>query len=232
MFQDSLDPLFQELRSRDTIRQQAAAARIAEQVHLLFKELSPSDYARLNLDLQNRMGTMILNGVDTHDRTGGLYLIYAMIDHRHDDSNRVAKFHSYIKRSLDSTDISAMMVAAKCLGKLAAPGAAYSTDLVEAQVGQAIEWLTSERNENRRFAAVLVLAELARHSSTLIRQHIPIILNTIWEALRDPKVVIREKAADAVSQCFRALSARDQQDRQACLYPEQFQRLRDGASAV
>lgn len=218
IYKDSLDHYFLELRSRDASRQGTAATRIAEQVQALFRELAPTEFTRFYVEVQTRMSSLILNGTDTHERTGGLYLLNALIDFRGDDAtNKVTKFHNYIKRTLEGNDTTAMVIAAKCLGRLATPGAAYSTELVEAQVGQAMEWLTSERNENRRFAAVLVLRELAKHSSTLIRHHIPMILAAIWEALRDPKVVIRETAAEAVSQCFRALSARDQQDRQACL---------------
>ena len=64
------------------------------------------------------------------------------------------------KRILEGSDTHAMVVAAQCLGKLATPGGALTAELVEAEVKHALEWLTSERNENRRFAAVLILREL------------------------------------------------------------------------
>ena len=89
-----------------------------------------------------------------------------------------------------------MIVAARCLGRLATPGGALTAELVEAEVKHALEWLTSERNENRRFAAVLILKELARNSSTLVYPYIPGILVSIWEGLRDQKVGIRETAAE------------------------------------
>jgi len=218
VYRDNLDSYFVDLKARDVTRQIAAATRLADQATAAFRELTPTEFNRYYTDLTNRMSVLILQGNDTHERTGGLYLLNGLIGFRGDDAtNKVTKFHNYIKRTLEGNDTSAMVVAAKCLGRLATPGAAYSTELVEAQVRQAMEWLTSERNENRRFAAVLVLRELAKNSSTLIRQHIQVILAAIWEALRDPKVVIRETAAETVAQCFKALSARDQQDRQSCL---------------
>jgi serine/threonine-protein kinase mTOR len=48
-----------------------------------------------------------------------------------------------------------------------------------------------DRNENRRYAAVLVLKELALNSSTLIYSYVPQILDLIWIPLRDPKVYQR-----------------------------------------
>ncbi|OQO07792.1 hypothetical protein B0A48_06583 [Cryoendolithus antarcticus] len=218
LYRDNLEPLLNDLKSRDSARSLAAATRLSEQVAAAFRELPPTEFNRYYTDLTNRMSVLILQGSDTHERCGGLRLLDALIDFRGDDAtSKVTKFHSFIKRTLEGNDNHAMIIAAKCLGRLATPGAAYSTELVEAQVRQAMEWLTSERQENRRYAAVLVLRELARSSSTLIRQHIQLILTAIWEALRDSKVVIRETAAETVAQCFKALSARDQQDRQACL---------------
>ncbi|KAI7361369.1 TOR1 phosphatidylinositol 3-kinase, partial [Hortaea werneckii] len=117
----------------------------------------------------------------------------------------------------EGNDTSAMIVAAKCLGRLAAPGGALTAELVDAEVKHALEWLTSERHENRRFAAVLILRELARHNGTLLYHAVPGILINIWEGLRDQKVVIRETSAEVVSQLFKILSARDPQARQSCL---------------
>ena len=45
-----------------------------------------------------------------------------------------------------------------------------------------------DRIEMRRFAAVLVIKELAISAPTLIYTSIPQILDLLWVALRDPKV--------------------------------------------
>jgi FKBP12-rapamycin complex-associated protein len=111
-------------------------------------------------------------------------------------------------------DITAMVVAAKALGRLAKPGGTLTAELVEAEVKGALEWLQLERLENRRFAAVLILRELAKNSPTLMYQWIAQIFEVIWVALRDPKVLIRESAAEAISACFEIISPRDSQMRQ------------------
>lgn len=111
-------------------------------------------------------------------------------------------------------DTTAMVVAAKALGRLAKPGGTLTAELVEAEVKGALEWLQLERLENRRFAAVLILRELAKNSPTLMYQWIAQIFEVIWVALRDPKVLIRESAAEAISACFEIISPRDSQMRQ------------------
>lgn len=106
-----------------------------------------------------------------------------------------------------------MIIAAQAMGRLATPGGTLTAELVEAEVKTALEHLQTERQENRRFAAVLVLRELARNSPTLLFVWVPQILEVIWVALRDPKVMIREAAAQAVSACFEIMSARDSEVR-------------------
>ena len=106
------------------------------------------------------------------------------------------------------------MYAARALGRLAVPGGALTAELVESEVKSALEWLQSDRQESRRFAAVLTIRELAKNSPTLLYAFVPQILDCIWVALRDPKVLIRETAAEAVGACFEIISARDAQVRQ------------------
>ena len=217
-YRETLDSIFSDLRARSEATRQNAAAKLGDQVNSAFRELASADWQRYYTDVNTRMVALILTGTDTHERTGGLYALNALIDFKGDDAGqKFTKFTHYLKRTLEGNDTSAMIVAAKCLGRLATPGGALTADLVESEVKHALEWLTAERNENRKFAAVLILRELARNSPTLLYQYIPLILENIWEGLRDQKVVIRETAAETVSQCFKILSARDPQQRSTCL---------------
>lgn len=227
-FKDNLDALFTELRGRSDTSRQNAAAKVGEQVNAAFRDLAPAEFSRYYVEVQKKMAELILAGIDTHERTGGLYVMNALVDFKGDDaSQKVAKFSTVLKRTLEGNDTSAMIVAAKCLGRLAAPGHALSNELVDAEVKHALEWLTSERNENRRFAAVLILRELARHNPTLLFTFREGVLISIWEGLRDQKVVIRETSAEVVNQCFKILSARDPQARQTQL-TRMYEAAQDG----
>lgn len=164
------------------------------------------------------MTALVQNGNDTHERTGGLYALGQLIEFKGDDAaQKITRYHTIIRNVMKGNDTAAMMVAAKTLGRLVAPGGTLTAELVDAEVKIALEWLQIERNENRRFAAVLILKELASSSPTLLYAWVPQILEVIWVALRDPKVVIRESAAATVSQCFEILTARDPQIRQTWL---------------
>lgn len=96
------------------------------------------------------------------------------------------------------------------MGHLARPGGAFTAELVEAEMTSAFEWLQPDsKQESRRLAAVLLIRELARNSSTLVYGFIPQIFELIWNAIRDSKENIRRAAAESVSACFGVMVARD-----------------------
>ncbi|KAF2860296.1 TOR1 phosphatidylinositol 3-kinase [Piedraia hortae CBS 480.64] len=214
----SLDAVFAELRSRSDATRQAAAARLAEQVAASHRELQTAEFNRFYDDVHRRIHTLV-TASDTAERTGGLYALSALVDFRGDDAAlKVAKYSSYVKRTLDGSDPVAMVAAARCLGRLAAPGGPFTAELVDAEVKHALELLTAtERNETRRFAAVLVLRELARNNGTLLFHAAPTIMMALWEGLRDTKPTIRETSAELLGLMLGILAARDQQTRQVCI---------------
>ncbi|KAF2644919.1 ARM repeat-containing protein [Massarina eburnea CBS 473.64] len=154
-------------------------------------------------------------GSDSNERIGGIHALNSLIDFRGDDAGqKTTRFASYLKVILRGSDNAAMVLAAKALGRLAKPGGTLAAEVVDAEVKSALEWLQMEpRNEIRRFSAVLILRELAKNSPTLMYQWIAQIFEVIWVALRDPKVLIRESAAEAISACFEIISPRDSQMR-------------------
>ncbi|KAH9825549.1 TOR1 phosphatidylinositol 3-kinase [Teratosphaeria destructans] len=219
VYDAALERIFKDLlaTNNEALRQNAAL-RLLESCNAASRELPATAFDAYYQKIINKIAEWIINGQDTHARTAGLYALNTLIDFRGDDAAaKVTKFSNFLKRTLEGNDTSAMIVAAKCLGRLAAPGGALTAELVDAEVKHALEWLTSERNENRRFAAVLILRELARQNGTLLYHAVQGILLNLWEGLRDQKVVIRETSAEVMNQLFRILGARDPQTRQTCL---------------
>jgi FKBP12-rapamycin complex-associated protein len=146
-----------------------------------------------------------------------------------DAAQKTTRFASYLRSALRSNDNAVLVYAARSLGRLAKPGGALTAELVESEIQSALEWLQSERQESRRFAAVLIIRELAKGSPTLLYGFVPQVFELVWVALRDPKVLIRETAAEAVSECFEIIAARDVGVKQqwfARIYEESLQDLR------
>ncbi|KAL6229259.1 hypothetical protein BDW75DRAFT_235346 [Aspergillus navahoensis] len=169
--------------------------------------------------LKSRIAQLVVTGSDANERIGGLLALDRLIDFNGvDNSQKTTRFASYLRSALRSAlrsnDNVVLVYAARTIGRLAKPGGALTAELVESEIQSALECLQSERRENRRFAAVLVIRELAKRSPTLLDVFVPQIFELIWVALRDPKVVIRETSAEAVIKCFEIIAARDIQVRQ------------------
>ncbi|PHT37386.1 hypothetical protein T459_35682 [Capsicum annuum] len=109
-----------------------------------------------------------------------------------------------------------LVLASKVLGHLARSGGAMTADEVERQVKVALEWLRGERIEYRRFAAVLILKEMAENASTVFNVHVPEFVDAIWVALRDPTLAVREKAVEALRACLRVIEKRETRWRVQC----------------
>lgn len=154
-----------------------------------------------------------MSGVDTAEKIGGIHALNQLIDFKGDPepAQKTTRFANCLRTVLRGTDTAAMVVAARALGRLAIPGSPLTAELVDSEVKAALESLQVERQENRRFAAVLTFRELALNSPTLIYQYVKPIVEVIWVPLRDPKVLIRESAAQAISVLFEIIAARDAQ---------------------
>lgn len=152
----------------------------------------------------------MVTGGDANEKIGGLLALDRLIDFDGVDiAQKTTRFASYLRSALRSNDNAVLLYAARSLGRLAKPGGALTAELVESEIQSAMEWLQSERQESRRFAAVLIIRELGRGSPTLLFGFVPQILDLVWVVLRDPKILIRETAAEAVSECFEIIAARD-----------------------
>ncbi|KAJ9649752.1 phosphatidylinositol kinase- protein kinase tor1 [Coniosporium tulheliwenetii] len=211
---DALDRIFQDLKSRHDETRLKAAYSLRQNVEAAHRELPPGQFAGYYNDVTQRVSALVVQGSDTNERVGGIHALNQLIDFKGDDAGqKTTRFASYLRAVSRGNDTTAMIFASRALGRLAKPGGTLTAELVEAEVKSALEWLQMDRQEQRRFAAVLNLRELARNSPTLMYSWVPQILEVIWVALRDPKVLIRESAAETMSACFEIIAARESQAR-------------------
>ncbi|KAI9757288.1 MAG: hypothetical protein M4579_003499 [Chaenotheca gracillima] len=229
---ETLGQVFADLKNKNDETRQKGALELRNHVITASRELPADKFQEYYNAVNARIAQYIVHSNDSYERIGGILALDRLIDFDGDDpAQKTTRFASYLRSVMRSNDTVAMMLAARALGKLAVPGGALTAELVESEVKSALEWLQSDRQENRRFAAVLTLRELALHSPTLLYSFVPQILELIWVALRDPKVAIRESAATAVSACFEIIAARDMQLRQhwfSRIYDEALQGLKLG----
>jgi FKBP12-rapamycin complex-associated protein len=141
-----------------------------------------------------------------------------LIDFDGDDTaQKITRYASYLRTVMRSNDNAAMILAARSLGKLILEAGTLQAELVDSELKAALEWLQSDRQENRRFAAVLILRELAVNAPTALSRSVAQILELLWVALRDPKVLIRESAAEVLNACLKIISTRNADARKQSL---------------
>ncbi|KAH8157738.1 hypothetical protein CIB48_g10508 [Xylaria polymorpha] len=181
---------------------------------------APSDFPAENFlvfytSVNNEITNLIIHGNDSSERLGGVYALDALVDFDGVEvTAKYTRFTASLKAILRGKDIVPMQPAAIALGKLCRPGGSLISELVESEVKTALEWLQSDRIEEKRYSAVLVLRELARNAPTLMYAYVGLIFDLIWVGLRDPRNLIRTTAGETVCACFRIIRERDQEMKQ------------------
>jgi len=69
-------------------------------------------------------------------------------------STRHIRFANYLRNLLPHSDVSIIEMTAGTVGKLALASGALTAEYVDFEVKRALEWLTGDRQESRRHAAV------------------------------------------------------------------------------
>lgn len=226
---DPSERIFVELRSKNEEIKNKAATELRDLITLLSRgesrslhpgfganlctEWSPERFSSFYDRVTNRISNLIVQAPDPSDKVGGVLALDRLIDcDAVDSAQKASKYSNYLRAALRSNDFVVLDAASRALGHLARPGGAYTAELVEAEMTSAFEWLQPEsKQESRKLAAVLLIRELAKNSPTLVYGFIPQIFELIWNALRDPKDLVRRIAAQSVSACFGVMVARDAQ---------------------
>ena len=101
--------------------------------------------------VNSKITGLISHGNDTADRLGGIHALDALIDFEGVDvAQKITRFTQSLRTVLRGKDLNSMQPAAVALGKICRPGGALISELVESEVKTALEWLQSDRVEERR----------------------------------------------------------------------------------
>ncbi|PHT56294.1 hypothetical protein CQW23_04780 [Capsicum baccatum] len=187
------------------------------------RDLSGEAFARF-MDHLYELITTFLDSNEVSENLGALRAIDELIDVTiSENTSKVAKFSNYLSAAFETKrDPKIFVLASKVLGHLDRSGGAMTADKVECQVKVALEWLRGERIEYRRFASVLILKEMAENASTVFNVHVPEFMDSIWVALRDPTLVVLEKAIEALRACLRVIEKHETR------YYQMFEDTQDG----
>ncbi|KAK1436478.1 hypothetical protein QVD17_02258 [Tagetes erecta] len=224
---EALNRVLADLCTRGNPKDGSALA-LRKHVEEEARALSGEAFSRFMDQLYDRI-TSLLESNDVADNLGALRATDELIDLKLGASGtKVSKFSNYMRIVFDTKrDPEILILASKVLGHLARSGGAMTADEVECQVKNALQWLGGERVEYRRFAAVLILKEMAENASTVFNVHVPEFVDAIWVALRDPTLAVRERAVEALRACLRVIEKRETRWRVQWYY-RMFEATQDG----
>ncbi|XP_076900196.1 serine/threonine-protein kinase TOR-like [Bidens hawaiensis] len=224
---EALNRLLNDLSTRGTPKDGSALA-LRKHVEEEARALNGEAFSRFMDQLYDRI-TSLLESNDVADNFGALRATDELIDLKLGASGtKVSKFSNYMRIVFDTKrEPEILILASKVLGHLARAGGAMTADEVECQMRNALQWLDSERVEYRRFAAVLILKELAENASTVFNVHVSEFVDAIWVALRDPTLAVRERAVEALRACLRVIEKRETRWRVQWYY-RMFEATQDG----
>ncbi|GAA93365.1 uncharacterized protein L969DRAFT_91224 [Mixia osmundae IAM 14324] len=204
----SMQQMLQCMRSRGDDRLRATSEF---RQYILAGSQGSNGFARIWSEISPHLFTLC-NSTDVNDKLAGISAIDSIIDILPaGDPLRASRLVNFTSKALPCADPQVMSLAAKAYARLVSQGGNAMNEYVDVQIKAALEWLQGERIENRRYAAALVVRELAKAVPALVYEHVPELLDNLWTALRDPKVAIRESAAAALNGCLEIASQREGQ---------------------
>lgn len=200
--------------------------------------MSSDAAAKLWEDSINQRLFDLVHSPHNHDKLGGILAIGArlqscfdlqtlmVLDHLLDVDgeetiefkHNLFRFYNYVKSLLPNSDLNVMLAASKTLGQIAEiGGAAFGEHFMDYEVPAAIGLLQGDKQEPGRYAGVLILKELARNSPGYFHSHIDLVFDKILMPIRDPRVIVREGAAELLAACLEIIAQRERQSKSAHL---------------
>lgn len=124
-------------------------------------------------------------------------------------TTRISRYFTNLRNLLTSNDVGVVEIAARTLVKLACLPGSKGTESFDFEIKRAFEWLSADRHEYRRHAAVLILRELALAMPTYFYQSSKEFFSNIFFAIFDSKPAIRESACEALRAALIVISDRE-----------------------
>uniref|UniRef100_UPI00358FB62C serine/threonine-protein kinase mTOR-like n=1 Tax=Myxine glutinosa TaxID=7769 RepID=UPI00358FB62C len=210
----AIQPFLQKLRSRNEEDRAKAASDLQHYVATELRELSPEENAAFYDDLMQTIYELVSSN-DVTEKKGAILAIVSLLGVEGAGSAaRTSRFANNLRLLLPSNDVGLMELASGAVGRLSMAGGSFTAEYVEFEVKRALEWLSGERLEGRRHAAVLVLRELALGAPTFFFQSVQPFFESLFPVVWDPKQAVREAAVAALRACLQLTAQRETKEMQ------------------
>ncbi|KAH9066494.1 atypical/PIKK/FRAP protein kinase [Lactarius vividus] len=215
---DTLNTIFLGLKNKSPETRLQSALELRRYVATKVVEMSSDAATKLWEDSINQRLFDLVHSPHSHDKLGGILAIDHLLDVYGEETiefkHNLFRFYNYVKSLLPNGDLNIMLAASKTLGQIAEiGGAAFGEHFMDFEVPAAIGLLQGDKQEPGRYAGVLILKELARNSPVYFHSHIDLVFDKILMPIRDPRVIVREGAAELLAACLEIIAQRERQGR-------------------
>ncbi len=215
-----------DLRSKVELDRHRAARELYTHVSTELRELDPEELNAF-LDIFTKSVLDLVKSSDTSAKLGGILAIVALINaDACNTGDRISRFGNYLRNNClagqsqagggssgsDASssssavttiaDAAVIELASKAMARLTQVSGAYTSnlklDLIDHEMKRSIEMLQAPRHDAKRYAAVLVLREIAFSMPTFFFQNVSHFFGVIFAAVNDPSQQLREAAVNAV----------------------------------
>ncbi|THH04859.1 hypothetical protein EW145_g5218 [Phellinidium pouzarii] len=216
---EPLDKIFSGLKNKNSELRVQSAQELRKHVQNVVVEMSSDAAAMLWEDqIVKRLIPSLAHGSTSVEKMGAIVAIEHLLDLEKEETietkRNCYRFYNYVKFALPYPDYSVMQAAAETLGKIVQVGGSVFDDaFMDFEVPAAIQLMQSDRQEPGRYAGVLILKQLALHNSTCFHLHISLVFEKLLIPLRDPRLIVREVAAELLAACLDIITQRERQSK-------------------
>ncbi|CAE8625646.1 unnamed protein product [Polarella glacialis] len=184
---DTLGRYLNDLRHRSEAVRLKAAKNLRIYVEAEAREMSRGTFSTFMTETTKRIYDLVSSD-EAHEKIGGIMAIDELIEVPcEDNETKTIRFANYLRMVFQQPvmEASTLMQASRALGHLARAGGSVTADFVEFELKRSIDWLQADqRGDAKRYAAVLVLKELAINAPVLFSPLIPAFFEHIWIAIQ------------------------------------------------
>ncbi|KAI5120260.1 hypothetical protein M0805_004596 [Coniferiporia weirii] len=216
---EPLDKIFAGLKNKNPEVRLQSAQELRKHVQNVVVEMSSDAAAKFWEDqIVKRLIPPLAHGSTSVEKMGAIVAIEHLLDLEKEETietkRNCYRFYNYVKFALPYQDYSVMQAAAEALGKIVQVGGSVFDDaFMDFEVPLAIELMQSDRQEPGRYAGVLILKELALHNSTCFHPYISLVFDKLLIPLRDPRLIVRDVAAELLAACLDIITQRERQSK-------------------
>ena len=216
-----INSIFQKFASNSNKDKKQAQIELKTLIQVLQKEYTNEQNFQRFLNVINNQIFELIHSNDSESKLGGILAVDTLIDFYNSNDelpNQISRLANYLRILIPSNDLNIMKQAAKVIGKLCNPGGTISSEFVDFEIKNCLEWLTTSqestqvnsKQEYKKNAAILLINSIAFNSPYLLYPYVTSILDNIWRALRDNNYNIRLEASITLGKCLHILDTRDQ----------------------